>query len=719
MFDCVFNIIKFKEMLKNICPTSSFYENPENESLFDDNVQIRNRLFHLIESPKFLFFGMPERAKHFFEMNVAQAPQGPMLNSFFSLLPESFSEFIKEKLELVFNPKRESPYSGLHLIKQNLEKDLPDVPVTIIDHPKKEEIFGLLEKEYFPIIGLSIGCENQIPDAEKLVEGINQRYKKWTEMIKFLLNGKNICPDWMRRIPGVEALDSVLKNWASGELKKRFGEKLSVILSNYPELLDNLAPTIVSGNYGASAAKKIFGEKTALNQKNKNTQILWDDIGERKNKRESGLEPFIGEGVHDIRIFLENMGYEILARPNDPIVSKVVAEPNPVSKNPIKKKIMELTGMTVPLTTKVNLNTAVGCKNQCSFCNTASHFQSEKRNLFNNVESMFQSIMEKIEHNKSNPEVLPEICVWILDENMGQNPGAIERMCELVENSGENIRWGTSTDIKSLFEYKKKNGDFRGLLRGGLNSIWLGIESKADVFDKRGDASPEQVEELIKELQGIGISIIGSFIVGLSIHTEGETVMNPDGTYKKLNIYEDMEWCRGLNTAANQVMMYTETILVKGEKAIQEKSYPRQATTIDLLGVKDSEYGHKTVSNKTDISDNKLEEIDKWARREFYQENGPVVLRTIMTLWDGFMALKDSSDPAEQRAAIYNYWMAKRHLHLASLSTVYFSETFFEKCSDKFLERFARFLTEVERVSPQESSLNNNYKIKIPSTTFD
>jgi len=676
----------------------------------EDHERIRNELYQQVERPQFLFLGMPDRTgKHFLEMNIAQPPQGPMLSRYFSFLPESVREFFKKKLELVFIPKREAPYSGLHLIKQNLKRDLPGVSVKLIDHPKGEEIFDLLEQEYYPIIALAIGCENQIPDAERLVEEIQKRYKRWAEMIKFLLKGKNICPQWMYKIPGVEALFAFFRNWATAELNKRFGEKLALKICENPYLLDHLAPIVVSGNYGASAAKKILGERTILNQWHNNTRILWDDNDERERKKAQGEEPFYGEGVHDMLLFLKNLGFNILFGPNDPIISKVVAEPNPVPKNPFLKWLMEVIGTSVPPTTKVNLNVSTGCKNKCVFCNTAEHFRGEKRFLFHSVDEMFEAVMEKVEENRNNPELIPETGVWILDENMGQNQEGFERMCELVEKSGENIRWGTSTDIKGLIEYKKKHGDFRGLVRGGLNSIWLGIESKANVFDKRGDATPGQVEELIKELQGLGILIIGSFIVGLPIHTEGPTEINEDGSYKKLNIYEDVKWWIGLGTAANQVIMYTETILVKGAKALTEKLFPTQRTSIDLLGVSDSQFGHVTVNNQTDIPDERLEELDRLAREEFFQENGPVAIRSIIALWDGFKVLKDSSDPAEKRAAAYDYWMAKRHLHLLSLATLYFSETLFEKCSDKFLQSFAEFLSEVENSAPPESELSSQY----------
>jgi len=283
-------------------------------------------------------------------------------------------------------------------------------------------------------------------------------------------------------------------------------------------------------------------------------------------------------------------------------------------------------------------------------------------------------------------------------------------MCELVENSNENIHWGTSTDIGSLYDYREKHGSLKGLVRAGLTVIWTGIESKADYFNKRNKATQQDVEEIIKELKSLGIMVIGSYIVGLPIHTEGETIMDTDGTYKKLNINEDIRWWIGLNTESSQVMMYTKSILSKGKNAFSEKVNPEQRTSIDLLGVKDSEYAHLTVNNTTDIPDKKLEEFDKFARKALLLNNGPTVLRTLMTWWDGFMALKDSENFSEKRTAVYNYWTVKRYFQLVSFGTVLFSETFFEKFSDEFQERFAKFLSEVDTFQPPDCELNSRYK---------
>ena len=689
----------------------------------EDHEKIKNVLYQMVEDPKILLMGMPDRARHYLEMNIAQAPQGPMLRKDLSFIPRWIRKRVDDGLKLVCNPKREDPYTGLHLIKQNLKRDLPGVETTLIDHPTKDKILRLTDENYFPIIGLSMGCENQIPDAEKLVEEIQQRYQKWADMMKFLISDNSFpsaglanaalssIKTFLKKIPGGDVIGKPVKEWAIRQLEKRFGKELVEKICKNPSLLDYLMPTIVSGNYGATAAKKLFGKQTPLNKGGiKKTKIIWDGKDERKEKIERGEEPFGGEGVHDMRVFLKAMGFPIQAKPDDDLISYPVSEPNIHPENNFVRHLYEKMGLFPMPSFSNSLATAIGCTNKCSFCNTSKQFDGRKFLILKNSDEIFAAMRKKAEEEKKDHMHPPDSYFWILDENFTKTKGALERMCELVEQSGENIRWGTSTDIAGLVEYKKKHDDFRGLARGGLKALWLGIESKTDVFKKRGEIDNKQVEKLIKDIQSLGIVVIGSFIVGLPIHTEGKTIRNPDGSYEKLNIWEDIKWWLSLNTAANQVMMYSSLNLVKGKKALEEERSAGHKSSLDLLGLPDNQFAHICFDNQTDIPDKRLEEIDRKARRMFFQENGPVSLRSIMTWWDGFMKLKDSKNPADIASASYNYWMAKRNLHLASFIIPLFSETVFEKCSDSFLQRYAKLLSDVDQYSPPDSPLNDRYK---------
>ena len=205
----------------------------------EDHEKIKKALYQLVENQHFLLMGMPDRATHYMEMNTAQPPQGPMLRKDLNFIPPWIRQRINDCLKLIFNPKREDPYTGLHLIEQNLKNDLPGVDFTLVDHPKRKEILELIDKNYFPVICLSIGCENQIPDAEAFVEEIEERYKRWADMMKFLISSNGLPPtQWsnvalsglktfLKKIPGGDVMGRPAKVWAMKELRKRFGSELT------------------------------------------------------------------------------------------------------------------------------------------------------------------------------------------------------------------------------------------------------------------------------------------------------------------------------------------------------------------------------------------------------------------------------------------------------------------------------------------------------------
>jgi len=238
-------------------------------------------------------------------------------------------------------------------------------------------------------------------------------------------------------------------------------------------------------------------------------------------------------------------------------------------------------------------------------------------------------------------------------------------------------------------------------------SIWIGLESKADVFKKRGGASIKEVEIMIQELQNLGILVFGSFIPGLGIHTEGDTKIIKDeeelkkrikeknkniseaevcryvdavkvrrknkGQYDLLNIEEDIRWWLKQNTAANQVMMLTDTRLVN------------PLTKEPMLTLSDEEFGHTyRRDDHPHISGKRLEEIDKKAREIFYRENGPVALRFVLTMWEGYKILKDSDNSAERTTAAYYYWVGKRSFQAISLSTFFFPQTLLKSALRSF-----------------------------------
>jgi len=415
------------------------------------------------EKPHILLLGMPDAHSSFFEMNIAQIPQGPKLN--FALhLPKPVRKKINGFFVNIFNPKKKAPYMGLRLIIQNL-RDYVDF--SLIEYPRNDDeaISFLMRNKNIEAIGISIGCENRVYQAKEL----------------------------------------------SGKIR-----------TARPEI------NIIFGNYGAVAGKK-------LNILNENDgYVLWDSEEEREEKRKQNRDFYTGEGVHDMRLWLKGRGI-FAGDPDSPLISEAIPDPDILPTGTVARWFSEKMGFLNMPNDNNKMGISIGCTNNCSFCNTRFKFNRSKTFLFRKAEEIYHAMEKTLDKNLQRHDFPPEALFFLMDENfmkeekVKSGEGKInflevaERLCELIEHSEKNIHWGTFSDVRSLLGYKNRHGNYLGLVRGGMQSIWVGLESKEDVFDKRGGATVEEVEEMIHEIQDLVITIIGAFILGLDIHAEGES----------------------------------------------------------------------------------------------------------------------------------------------------------------------------------------------------
>ena len=630
--------------------------------------------------PCLLLVGMPGADSSFYEMNIAQLPQGPRLRfmeRMFSALDMSPANRRRIRmalgLENLFNPSRRTPYMGMRLIEYNL-RDYLDI--SLVEYPQSNRwiVNHIKQNPEIAIVGMGIGCENRVYQARKL------------------------CADIRRARPDIK---------------------------------------IILGSYGASAGKKL-GVLTATDG-----TVLWDTEEEREAKKKQGLDFYKGEGVHDIRLWLRDEAGIDAGDPNTPLVSEAIPDSGNVATDGWKQRLKGALGFVTMPKDSHKLVSAIGCSNKCGFCNTSKMFNREKTYLYQNAARIFEPMETVYDRNAARPDYPPEATFFLMDENFMKDEKVMsacgminfldtaKELCGYIEQSGKNIHFGTFSDIKSLVNVRQKDGDFKSLVRGGLTSIWIGIESRGDVFDKRGGATPETVKSIVDELQHLGVVVIGSFIPGLPYHTEGPTRIFDDedrvkeairtaedltpgqvearfaemkkerinsGKFDRLNIWEDFEWWKSLRTGARQVMSHSITGIVGNHR--------------HMFRFSDYQFGHKFIPgyNDSQIDGQRLEAIDEQMREGFYRENGPVALSSLLVMWQGFMNLKDSANDAEVRAATFNYWMVRRNIQRVMLASFAFDDRIFTSCSKAFLGRLARMFKEVDLHTPPDTAINRKYQ---------
>jgi hypothetical protein len=121
----------------------------------------------------------------------------------------------------------------------------------------------------------------------------------------------------------------------------------------------------------------------------------------------------------------------------------------------------------------------------------------------------------------------------LLDENFCKDPYRARHLLEEMEKHSKAYTFSTFSSAETV---SSLGIDF--LLRLGVNFIWIGVESKANLFEKTKGID---LHELIGNLQNHGITVLASAILFLEHHD-------------KETIHEDIEWAISLESDLLQFM---------------------------------------------------------------------------------------------------------------------------------------------------------------------
>ncbi|MFZ2960648.1 MAG: cobalamin-dependent protein [Candidatus Ozemobacteraceae bacterium] len=162
-----------------------------------------------------------------------------------------------------------------------------------------------------------------------------------------------------------------------------------------------------------------------------------------------------------------------------------------------------LMGIPVPHN-KAVLIPGVGCLNKCSFCCT-SHFFDGYTSFFRGGEDLFAH-MERIADRLKTREF------FVLDENFLDDRPKVELLAALMESRNRPFLLEIFSSLRIVAAY-----DPMFLLKLGVRFVWIGVESRQELFDKVKGIDARQV---IARLRRHGISVLASTILFLDHHDE-------------------------------------------------------------------------------------------------------------------------------------------------------------------------------------------------------
>jgi anti-anti-sigma regulatory factor len=145
----------------------------------------------------------------------------------------------------------------------------------------------------------------------------------------------------------------------------------------------------------------------------------------------------------------------------------------------------------------------VGCPNACRFCATSHFFDKQYTPYFDSGRELFDAC-EKIEKETGMKEF------FVMDENFLKRPERARGLMALMEEHGKLWRFGIFSSAETIAEV-----GVEFLTRLGVYFLWLGVESKREVYEKNKGID---LKALIRDLRDHGVGVLASGILFLEHH---------------------------------------------------------------------------------------------------------------------------------------------------------------------------------------------------------
>ena len=307
------------------------------------------------------------------------------------------------------------------------------------------------------------------------------------------------------------------------------------------------------------------------------------------------------------------------------------------------------------------LVTGLGCANKCRFCAT-SHFFGSYIPYLKTGQEIFD-VCCRYEDEKNITEF------GVLDENFLKMKDRALELLELMEKNHRHF----SFSIFSSAETLKAIGDLDILVRLGVTFVWIGVESKREIYTKNKDTD---FSFLFEELRKRGISVLASSILFLEEHD-------------KQTIWEDIDFVTSLNP---DYLQFSPLGPIPGTKLYDD--YERQGRLLKEIPY-ESQHGQGKMWFRHDhFPREKSEDFLRLAFEIDYNRNGASILRAIRTAIKGYFYCRNHSDERIRERSTFYKKRLKLMRYFLIASTIFVqnrkSEDLLREIKKSFRMQFGR-----------------------------
>lgn len=254
----------------------------------------------------------------------------------------------------------------------------------------------------------------------------------------------------------------------------------------------------------------------------------------------------------------------------------------------------------------------VGCPNACRFCATSHFFDKRYTAYFDNGRQLFEQCVA-LEKRLGVQEF------FVMDENFLKRPERAKELLSCMEAHGKTYGFAIFSSAETI---DKLGPEF--LARLGVYFVWIGVESKYEVFQKNKSID---LRALISQLRDYGISVLASGILFLEQHD-------------KKSIWDDIRFVVDLQADLVQFMGLGP---LPGTKLYDD--YEQKGLLRKDLPYEEWHGQHQIWFNHPHFT---LEESARYLRDAFrfdYDTQGASLLRICETLLRGYEHLASRTDP--------------------------------------------------------------------------
>jgi hypothetical protein len=258
---------------------------------------------------------------------------------------------------------------------------------------------------------------------------------------------------------------------------------------------------------------------------------------------------------------------------------------------------------------------SVGCPMGCNFCSTSALFggKGKFKNFFESGEELYD-VMAGLEKK------LKVNSFFILDENFLLHQKRALSLLEQMKKNKKSWALYVFSSAKVLRSYRMEQ-----LVELGISWVWMGLEGKQSRYTKLEGI---ETRSLIEELQGHGIRVLGSSIIGLEEHT-------PD------TIDQVIDYAVSHSTDFHQFMLYTAN---QGTPLYVELKEKGTLLPPDECKVSDSHGQFRFNHRHPHIPAGEEEKLLVKAFEQDFKVNGPSLSRLIRTILKGWQRYHSHPD---------------------------------------------------------------------------